>query len=141
MTKAHDFRWQRRVAFAETDMAGILHFANYFRYMEEAEHAFFRSLGHTVHYEGEDGSRGFARGETSCRFERPLRYEDVVEIELIVRAIGTSTMRYEAVFRLDEAEVARGSVTAVHVGRDPDGRMRAFPLPAWIADRIEIAPD
>ena len=42
---AHSFSMTRSVTFAETDMAGILHFSNYFRYMEEAEHAFFRSLG------------------------------------------------------------------------------------------------
>ena len=42
---AHAFTMQRRVEFAETDMAGILHFSNYFRFMESVEHAFFRSLG------------------------------------------------------------------------------------------------
>ena len=34
-----EFRMTRRVAFAETDLAGVLHFANYFRYMEEIEHS------------------------------------------------------------------------------------------------------
>ncbi|MBL8848408.1 MAG: acyl-CoA thioesterase, partial [Planctomycetaceae bacterium] len=38
---------QRRVQFSETDMAGIVHFANFFRWMEEAEHEYFRSLGLT----------------------------------------------------------------------------------------------
>ena len=38
----------RRVEFADTDMAGIIHFANYYRYMEEAEHTFIRSLGLSV---------------------------------------------------------------------------------------------
>ena len=37
--------YKRRVEFAETDMAGQVHFSNFFRYMEAAEHAFFRSLG------------------------------------------------------------------------------------------------
>ena len=44
-----DFTHQRQVEFAETDMAGIVHFANFFRWMESAEHAFLRSLGHSVH--------------------------------------------------------------------------------------------
>ena len=46
---AHSYTTTRRVTFAETDLAGILHFSNSFRYMEEAEHAFFRSLGFRVH--------------------------------------------------------------------------------------------
>ncbi len=39
------FRYQRRVQFAETDAAGMVHFANFFRYMEEAEHALWRAAG------------------------------------------------------------------------------------------------
>ena len=40
-----EFKLTRRIEFAETDMAGIVHFANFFRMMEATEHAFFRSLG------------------------------------------------------------------------------------------------
>ena len=39
----------RRVEFADTDMAGIIHFANYYRYMEEAEHAMWRAAGLSIH--------------------------------------------------------------------------------------------
>src|SRR5213078_989612 len=42
------FRTTRRVEFADTDMAGIVHFANFFRYMESAEHEFLRSHGLSV---------------------------------------------------------------------------------------------
>ena len=33
----YEFHNQHRVEFAETDMAGIVHFSNFFRYMEMAE--------------------------------------------------------------------------------------------------------
>ena len=35
---------RRRVEFCETDMMGIVHFSNFFRYAEAAEPAFYRSL-------------------------------------------------------------------------------------------------
>ena len=38
----YEFEMTRRVQFAETDMAGVMHFANYFRLIEEVEHAFYR---------------------------------------------------------------------------------------------------
>ena len=38
----------RRVEFSETDMVGIVHYSNFFRYMETAEHAFFRSIGYSI---------------------------------------------------------------------------------------------
>ena len=45
----YEFRCRQRVEFADTDMAGIVHFSNFFRYMERAEHEFLRSLGLSVH--------------------------------------------------------------------------------------------
>jgi hypothetical protein len=51
-----EFSYARRVQFAETDMAGVMHFANYFRLMEEAEHGFWRSLGLNVVMRGEGGT-------------------------------------------------------------------------------------
>ncbi len=57
-----DFRTKRRIEFAETDMAGIVHFSNYFRYMEETEHEFLRSLGLTGHgrIDGKEAQLGVA---------------------------------------------------------------------------------
>jgi len=36
----YEFKHTRRVEFAETDMAGIVHFSNFFRMMESTEHAY-----------------------------------------------------------------------------------------------------
>ncbi len=145
------FRYRRRVEFAETDMAGILHFANFFRYMEECEHALFRSLGLRIHT-GEQGAGkafGWARGRASCEYERPLRYDDIVEIELAVREKRRVSIRYEFTFRrcadaegAPEPDVcARGSVTAVCIGQDGDGRMRALDMPADVDAAVTVAPD
>ena len=39
------FEWSRLVEFYETDLAGIAHFSNFYRWMESAEHAFKRERG------------------------------------------------------------------------------------------------
>lgn len=135
----HEFRSERRVEFAETDMAGILHFANYFRYMEEVEHEFFRSLGLRIHYETDEGFRGWARGEASCRYELPLRYEDVVDRHLRVVEKRSKSIRYEITFEMHGEVVARGQVTAIHVGKDGQGRMRALPIPPDVEAAVTLA--
>ncbi len=50
---SYEFKAVRRVEFSETDMAGIMHYSNYFRFMETAEHAFFRSLGLSIFRTGD----------------------------------------------------------------------------------------
>ena len=46
---SNEFVITRRVQFVETDLAGVLHFSNYYRYMEEVECAFWRDRGLGVH--------------------------------------------------------------------------------------------
>ena len=138
------FKLTRRVEFSETDMAGIMHFSNFFRYMEVAEHAFFRSLGTSIHAAG--NSLGWPRVHVECDFKHPLRFEDVVEISLFVRQKKKKSLVYTFVFRkLNEQpvrEVARGMVAVACVKRDKSsGKMTGIPIPKALADKIEVAAE
>ncbi len=141
---AYEYKLVRRVEFSETDMAGIVHYANFFRYMEAAEHAFFRSLGYSVVLRGFDPPLGLPRVHAECDYVQPLRFEDEFEIHLLVSARRAKVLSYVFRFRKlnapQPAEVARGSLTVVCVAREPGGRMRAALLPPEIANRIEVAP-
>ena len=142
---AYEFRLLREVEFYHTDMAGIMHFSNFFRFMEAAEHAFFRSLGlsiHTVHPE----PLGWPRVHADCDFSYPLRFEDQVEIRLLVREKREKSLVYSFIFRKvneePHREVARGSLAVACVRRDSaTGKMKAVPIPKSIADQIEVAPE
>ena len=131
-----EYRMRRMVEFADTDMAGIMYFANYFKFMESVEHAFFRSLGFRVH--GGDGGMtlGWARRHAEMSYARPLRYEDDVELHLVVREVRTKAIVYETRFLLDtpdgQVEAARGSITAVCVEKTEAGEMRAVAMPAEV---------
>ena len=137
-----EFKHTRRIEFAETDMAGIVHFANFFRMMENTEHEFFRSLGFSIH-EYENGTTiGWPRVSVSCDFSRPLRFEDVVEIHLIVAEVRTRSIRYEFLFcnAADGLEVARGKVATVCATVDKaTGKLVAMPIPERIREKITAA--
>ena len=134
----HEFTITRRVEFSETDMAGIVHFSNFCRYMEHAEHAFFRSLDRSI----VDPALGIGwpRVHMSCDFKKPLRFEDEVEIQLLVSAKTSKSISYQFRFRVADAEAARGTLTVVCVRRNEGGEMKAASIPPEIADLIEVAP-
>jgi len=140
---ACEFKLTRQVEFSDTDMAGIMHFSNFFRFMEAAEHAFFRSLGTSIHEAGSE--LGWPRVHAGCDFKHPLRFEDIVEICLVVTEKNKKSLVYTFIFRkLNEQparEVARGTLAVACVKRDkPGGKMRGIPIPKAIADKIEVAP-
>lgn len=140
----HQFKTVRRVEFSDTDMAGIMHYANFFRFMETAEHGFFRSLGFSIVTRGLEPPVGWPRVHASCDFKQPLRFEDEVEIQMLVVEKKTKSLSY--VFRFwklnstPPMEVARGRLTVVCVTHDADGKMSACPIPKAIAEKIEMAP-
>jgi YbgC/YbaW family acyl-CoA thioester hydrolase len=141
---AYEFKLARRVEFAETDMAGIVHFSNFFRYMENAEHAFFRSLGASVMMDKLTPPLGFPRVHAECDYRRPIRFEDVLEIQLLVREKRSKVLSYLFIFRKlgdpEPVEIARGILTVVCVAHKEDGSMSAANIPAFLADQIEVAP-
>jgi acyl-CoA thioester hydrolase len=141
---AYEFKITRRVEFSETDMAGIMHYSNFFRFMESAEHGFYRSLGFSVVLAHHSPPLGFPRVHAQCDFKRPVRFEDELEVHLLVQEKRIRTITYAFRFRnLSEApvpEVARGSVTVVCVAMHANGKMTAVPIPSDLARLIEPAP-
>ncbi len=144
-----EFRARRLVEFADTDAAGIMHFANYFRIMEAVEHAFIRSIGETVHVQVGDKMTGWPRVEVSCRYFAPFRFQDEMEVQLLVERKTDKAITYRFNFRkVDEGGstasspvVARGAVTALFAtNHGPDGRLRAAPMPESFMRLIEAAP-
>ena len=140
---AYQFKIRRIVEFSDTDMAGIVHHAVYYRYMESAEHAFFRSLGLTVAPPKTASSVGWPRVHTEADFSSPLQFEDEVEIQLLVAQKKSKALTYA--FRLRKLnapkpyEVARGKITVVCI-RKVNGQMKATRIPKAIADKIDEAP-
>ncbi|MES2569208.1 MAG: thioesterase family protein [Verrucomicrobiota bacterium] len=140
----YEFKMTRRVEFAETDMAGIVHFSNFFRMMESTEHAFFRSLGFSIHRHSEEETIGWPRVSAHCDYVRPLRFEDEVEIHLLVMEVRSRSIRYQFVFRktADGMEVARGTIAAVCARVDKTtGRLIPLSIPDPIREKITVAPD
>lgn len=139
-----EFSITRRVEFSETDTAGIMHYSNFFRYMEAAEHAFFRSIGFSVVARPGAPQVGWPRVHASCDYHRPLRFEDEVEVRLTVIEKRSKALTYAFAFRRlngpSPEEVARGRLTVVCVATLPDGTMKAVSIPPAIAGRIEVAP-
>ena len=141
---AYEFKATRQVQFSETDMAGLMHFSNFFRFMETAEHGFYRSLGFSVVDKARHPRLGWPRVHAACDYKKPLHFEDMVEIHLLVAELRTKAVRYVFVFRkLNETpvvEVARGEMVIVCVQHFPDGRIASAPIPPEIAEKIEVAP-
>ena len=137
---ASEFATTRIIEFADTDMAGIVHFSRFFVFMEQTEHAFFRSLGLSIHMEREGEQVTWPRVSTSCDYAHPIRFEEELTIHLKVERKRPRTLTYAFQFSKGEEEIASGGLTTICCRANPGEQMRAIPIPAYIDALIETAP-
>jgi acyl-CoA thioester hydrolase len=108
-----------RVRYAETDQMGVVYYANYFVWFEVARTDCLRQLGWSYR-EMEASGVLLPVVEAECRYRRPARYDD----ELEIRAVGrlTSPVRvefdYEVTVKGQAEVIASGRTRHAAIGRD-----------------------
>jgi YbgC/YbaW family acyl-CoA thioester hydrolase len=131
------FQTTRRVEFGDTDMAGIVHFANFFRFMEAAETEFLRARGLSVSFERGGQRFGLPRVSAACDFAKPVRFEDVLTIAVMVEKVGTKSVSYRFDFALRGEPVAAGRITAVFCRKGPNNELESTDIPPDVRALLE----
>ncbi|MEU5849711.1 acyl-CoA thioesterase [Saccharopolyspora shandongensis] len=107
-----------RVAFADTDASGRIHWTSVFRWAELAEHDLLRQVGVT-------DVRRFPRRATEAVYHRPLACGDEIEIRLGVERAGQTSVTYSWHVQRDGELCVEGRHTVVHI--DDAGRPAPWP--------------
>ena len=138
---AYKFQTQRKIEFSDTDMAGIVHFSRYYVFMETAEHEFFNSIGTSIVSTIDGNKISWPRLTASFDFYSPMRFEDIIDIQLLVVKKGTKSITYQCILKKGDELVARGKMAAVCCTCNPGEAMKAVAIPEQIASLIEEAPE
>jgi acyl-CoA thioester hydrolase len=112
------FAHRQRVRFGETDLQGVVYYANYLLFAEVGRIAYLRELG--VVYERDLLARNvdFTIGEARVRYHAPLRFDDEYDIKVRVGEIRHSSWTFEyAVDRADGLHCAEASTIQVMLDR------------------------
>lgn len=130
------FRTTRRVEFHHTDAAGIVHFSQFFLYMEEVEHEFLRSRGLSVMMRDAEGVLSWPRVSARCDYTSTVKFEDLLDVELEISRLGEKSATFAFRFAHQGREVAVGQVTTVCCRIEPDGTPRSIAIPAEIREKL-----
>ncbi len=130
------FRTTRLVEFHDTDMAGIMHFASFYRYMASAEHEFLRSLGISLCSSSEHALT-LPRVSASCDFKSPARCEQILDIAVSIARLGKKSLTFHFDFTHEGREVASGQMTSVCCHANPNEPLKAVPIPAELAEKLQ----
>jgi acyl-CoA thioester hydrolase len=118
-----------RVYFEDTDVAGIVYYANYLRFIERARSDMLRAIGVDQRGALEAGEGVYAVAEVSVRYKAPARLgDDLLVITQIHEIRAASVLIHQRVMRGKEVLVD-AMVTAAFL--TPEGRPRRQPR-AWV---------
>ncbi len=126
----------RRIEFCDTDMAGIVHFANFFRFMESAEVEYLRARGLSVTMDWEGRSIGFPRVSASCDYLKAAKFEDLLDVEVAIDQVGHKSVTFAFAFSLQGEPIARGKVTSVCCLVRPGQPLQGMDIPPSYRQRL-----
>jgi len=139
MSNQGKYEQLREVAFADTDMGGLVHFPNYLRYVEDAEYSFLRSIGLDVIMDTPEGKLGFPRTRVECSYIRPARYGDQLRVELLTTICGGKSIEYRFHVYVEDQEVVRGLLVTACCRFLSDRDPYAIPIPDFISEKLIAA--
>lgn len=133
MDKDLPFRVRQQVRFAETDLQGVVYYANYLVYAEVGRFQYLRDLGLT--YEALL-ARGldFTIGEARVKYHAPLRFPE--EFDVLVWVSEVRRVSWELGYAVDRADGVRcAEASTVQVLLDHETKKPAR-LPPDLRERL-----
>ncbi|MGH9089468.1 MAG: acyl-CoA thioesterase [Acidimicrobiales bacterium] len=126
--ESYRFCHQVRVRFAETDAMGIVHHAAYLPYLESARVEYLRAEGHPYAELRRSGAE-LPIVEVHARYLRPMHFDDLVDVHVVVAAVGGASCELGYLLAVDGSPrataVTRHGVVSTESGRP----VRS---PAWL---------
>ena len=110
------FAVRQRVRFGETDMQGVVYYANYLLYAEVGRVAYLRQIG--LRYQDLlDRGLDFTLGEATVRYHAPLRFDEEFDVRVRVGEIRRVSWAFD--YAIDRADGTRcAEVTTIQVMLD-----------------------
>ena len=87
-----DHRLSMRVYYEDTDAAGIVYYANYFKFAERARTEMLRAFGAKAGFRREDTGLTFVVQRCSAEYRRPARLDDLIDVHTHVVRVGAASL-------------------------------------------------
>src|SRR5258708_17245368 len=118
-----------RVYYEDTDVAGVVYYANHLKYAERARTEMMRAAGATHAELIERHGIAFAVRHCAIDYKRPARLDDWLEVETSITSIGAATVDALQLVRRARQTLAELKVQLVCVDRAGPAARPPAPAP------------
>ena len=110
--------WEATVRYYELDPQGVMHNANHVAFFDQAITAYFKHVNYDYLSDIEETNKDFHTVQVLVQYNKPLYFDQDIEIGVKVKEIGNSSMTWIMGMFLKEAGDLVSSCEAVHVYTD-----------------------
>jgi acyl-CoA thioester hydrolase len=116
-----------RVRYAETDQMGVVYYGNYYLWFEVGRVELCRQLGFEYKKMETDDDSFIVVAESSCRYRKPAKFDDVLRIRTRIAEAQRRTIRFAYEIYRDETNDLLANGETFHVICDRLGRPKSLP--------------
>jgi len=117
-------RWPVRVYYEDTDLAGIVYYANYLKFIERARSEMVRAAG-IDQTAMKAGGQVFAVARLEADYRAPAKFDDELIVETSVTKTTPARLTLQQVVTRESTLIFEAKVVLVCLG--PDGRPTRLP--------------
>jgi 4-hydroxybenzoyl-CoA thioesterase len=130
------FRTRLEVRFADIDLAGVVYFPRFLHYCHVAMEEFFaRELDFSYPRLFAEHRCGFPAVHLNVDFRQPLRYGDIVTIDVEILKLGRTSVTWRYTLHREGSTAVSAQATIVTACLDLD-RFRARRVPEWLQAKL-----
>lgn len=96
------FLWPIRIYYEDTDLGGVVYYANYLKYMERARTEWLRAEGFEQDELIEKENVIFAVRSVQADYLSPARFNDEIVVHTLVRKKGKASITVEQIVKRNE---------------------------------------
>ncbi|SNT76603.1 tol-pal system-associated acyl-CoA thioesterase [Paracoccus seriniphilus] len=122
-----------RVYYEDTDLAGIVYYANYLKFIERGRSEWLRELGVDQVAMKQDEGKVFAVRRVEADYLKPARFDDLLDVETRLASLSPARIVVEQIVRRNEEKLFSATVTIACL----DQRGRPSRLPARLAECLK----
>lgn len=112
-----EYIYEKVLYYHDTDCAGVVYYANYLKYLEEARTEIMVCKGINPQKLAQDGI-GFAVAKVEIEYKSPARYQDRITVRSSIVKTKLSTIKFKQSIYKGDTLVANAFVTVILVGKD-----------------------
>ena len=132
--QAQPFAWPVRVYYEDTDVGGVVYYANYLKFMERARTEWLRALGFDMNAMAREHHCHFVAQRAEIDFLRPARLDDELVTTVALKRAGHARLVLEQAVLKNAQRLAGGIVTLACITTDT---WQPTPMPAALKATLE----